>query len=448
MDFAQALLQAQQKQAIKRAQYLANPAELDPDGQLPLDHPSLAGSNPVIDALISQVNMDEQMRARNAAQAQAQIGGFSPLDLAPEFLQEGPGTADFLQYLASLNGALVPAQAQAQPQPQAQPQDVAQAIAAPAQATAAPVQQPMSNQTDFAALLAGQIPALSPAPSIGDILNEANGTEQPATQSGQEMAGTRPASVESSLSALLNDPSMARMLVGMGASLTQGNSFATALQQGLATKDAFNSAVSETAYTAKKREADLTKTSAEVVKMIAEAGQSKDLGEKNRADARKATVEAGMASYNAETDRIKAQASQLSASAAIKQADLEVQSAVRKLEGTDPVSDQEHGKLFADVLAATNDNVILAQDLKAKGLSPEEYATLVLNRSYKADSNRRYIPLPESQAQNLRAERDRIEALPDTPENKALAESFENKILKDYQYIYGAAALRQALQGN
>lgn len=454
MDLAQVLMQVNQQNAARRARYMAPASELDADGQLPLDHPSLAGTNPVIDALIAQTAASERAM-------QQQLSGISPLDWAGALTQEPQGAQGALRQISQLPGATGqmpyandPSSILASLGGGNNPTDIvaallgmdaAPAAPAPAQvpAQAAPAAAPQQSASVGAELYQMQMPQIESAPKIGDILNEAS-----TSQNGQiAEQGSGPQSTEVSLAALLNDPSMARLLVSMGSSLTQGNSFATAIQQGLATKDAFNSAVSESAYTAKKREADLTKTSAEVVKMIAEAGQSKDLGEKNRADARKATVEAGMAGYNAETDRIKAQASQLSANAAYKTAVTTAEKELRKLDGKEPMTDKEYSQIYSDMLLAMQNNPLLTAELQQKGMTTAEMSTMLLNRTVSKE-NMRLIPMSASRAAALKRTNDELNALPDTPENQEKADKFRTQVKEELQFVYGIDALIKALEGN
>lgn len=455
MDLAQVLMQVNNQNAARRARYMANPAALDADGDLPLDHPSLAGTNPVIDALIAQNNQT------NAA-AQQLVGGISPMDFAADFLQApldaAPQVAPAnlaLQQIAQLPGAStniqVP-QAQAQPAvagPGNNPTDIIAALLGMEQPQAQPAAMPQQQQQSASVgseLSQMQVPqGFERAPSIGDILNEVTGQSSAGGQTQGQNTG--PQSTEVSLAALLNDPSMARLLVSMGSSLTQGDSFATAVQQGLATKDAIETGRVDAAYTAKKRNADLTKTSAEVVKAIADAGLANDQGTKAKADAKKATVEAGMAGYNAETDRIKAQASQLSANAAYKSATTEAEKALRALTGGEPLGDKEYSTVFADILNATQGNIILNQELAAKGMSAREFTTMMMNQTVKDPNGHRYIPLTSSRAAAIRQENEKINNLPDTPENQQLSADFQKKILEDFTFIYGADALYKAMQG-
>lgn len=456
MDLAQVLMQVNQQNAARRARYMAPASQLDADGQLPLDHPSLAGTNPVIDALIAQTTASEQAM-------QQQLGGISPLDLAGALVQEPQGAQGALRQISQLPGATGqmpfandPSSILASLGGGNNPTDIVAALLgvdpqapAPAQAPAqvptqaAPAAVPQQSASVGSELYQMQIPQIESAPKIGDILNEAS-TSQNGQVAGQ---GSGPQSTEVSLAALLNDPGMARLLVSMGSSLTQGNSFATAIQQGLATKDAFNSAVSESAYTTKKREADLTKTSAEVVKMIAEAGQSKDLGEKNRADARKATVEAGMAGYNAETDRLKAQASQLSANAAYKTAVTTAEKELRKLDGKEPMTDKEYSQIYSDMLLAMQNNPLLTAELQEKGMTTAEMSTMLLNRTVSKE-NMRLIPMSASRAATLKRTNDELNALPDTPENQEKADKFRTQVKEELQFVYGIDALIKALEGN
>ncbi len=453
MDLAQVLMQVNQQNAARRARYMAPASELDADGQLPLDHPSLAGTNPVIDALIAQNNQT------NAA-AQQLVGGISPMDFAADFLQApldaAPQVAPAnlaLQQIAQLPGASTNIQVpQAQPAvagPGNDPTAIIAALLGMEQPQAQPAAMPQQQQQSASVgseLSQMQVPqGFERAPSIGDILNEVTGQSSAGGQTQGQNTG--PQSTEVSLAALLNDPSMARLLVSMGSSLTQGDSFATAVQQGLATKDAIETGRVDAAYTAKKRNADLTKTSAEVVKAIADAGLATEQGTKAKADARKATVEAGMAGYNAETDRIKAQASQLSANAAYKSATTEAEKSLRALTGGEPLGDKEYATVFADILNATQGNIILNQELAAKGMSAREFTTMMMNQTVKDPIGHRYIPLTSSRAAAIRQENDKINNLPDTPENQQLSADFQKKIIEDFTYIYGAEALYKAMQG-
>lgn len=453
MDLAQVLMQVNQQNAARRARYMAPASELDADGQLPLDHPSLAGTNPVIDALIAQNNQT------NAA-AQQMVGGISPMDFAADFLQApldaAPQVAPAnlaLQQIAQLPGASTNIQVpQAQPAvagPGNDPTAIIAALLGVEQPQAQPAALPQQQQQSASVgseLSQMQVPqGFERAPSIGDILNEVTGQSSAGGQTQGQNTG--PQSTEVSLAALLNDPSMARLLVSMGSSLTQGDSFATAVQQGLATKDAIETGRVDAAYTAKKRNADLTKTSAEVVKAIADAGLATEQGTKAKADAKKATVEAGMAGYNAETDRIKAQASQLSANAAYKTATTGAQKALREMSGGEPLSDKDYSNTFANVLKATQDNIILGQELSARGMSAREYTVMMMNTAVKNEASHRLIPLTSSKAAEFKRENERINSLPDTPENQQLSADFQKKMLEEYTFIYGKEALYKALQG-
>lgn len=451
--FTNAIAQAQQKQIARQANYNVPQAQRDADGDIPLDHPALAGSNPIIDALIAEASANQRYQE---AAAQQQVGGQSPLDFAHLWLQEPQGAQGALNQIANLPGASSnmpyandPASVlQALAVNANNPADIMSAllgqqavpVQAPTQAQAAPAAMPAQTQQTSVGSELYQMPSqeFESAPSIGDILNEAGQTQSSPT-------GAQ--STEVSLASYLNDPGLARLLLSMGSSLTQGQSFATALESGIRTKDAFDTVRVNAAHEAKKREADLTKTSAEIVEKIANAGKAEADAENAKATARKSTVEAGMLGYKAETDRIKANASRVSANAAYKQATLDVEKDLRALTGGEPLSDKEYSTVFADILNATQGNIILNQELSAKGMSAREFTTMMMNQTVKDPKDHRYIPLTSSRAAAIRQENEKINNLPDTPENQKLSADFQKKIIEDFTYIYGAEALYKAMQG-
>lgn len=458
------LAEALQRQQGRRDEYLRKRQlnEMAAAGEIALDDPRMAGVNPGLDAFLAQANPVDP------AQIMHQIQGLEtrqPAEIAQALMAQ-QALAQRQSGAAQMPPSPMSNQ-QFPPTPEALLQQVAQAQAPQAQTPVAQPQvampavqqapQPMQSSESIIAELeraARPMPEALPA-EYDQTLARVLGNEpinQPTQSSQIGRSGTSgqsgKATPENTFLGVLSDPSISRFLLGMGSALSQGVPFGAAVKAGIDERDADAARRADAPYQQKKREIDLNRTVAETVKMIAEAGQSEQLGVKAGADAEKARAEAGktkvetpLAGYNAQTERLKAQASQLSAQAAYKQSEAAIKNAFSNAGGKDNVmTDKERMTLTASTLEAVNSNIILKNQLEEQGIDALEFVTYSANTAAKNSENLRYLPLDPSKAANLQQEFQRLRSLPDSPETQAEVKAFEDRLTK-YKLIYGKEAL-------
>ena len=470
------LAQALSRQEQRRKDYLSNLASQD---MLALDDPRMAGVNPGIDQMLAEVAAKGPQR--NPATPQAALMAQAPQPVAPESMSYNtfggigemlagllPNMPDLgkVQTLGEMLGGSpqMPTAQQSAPvggqqlPPSPNPvagleEQLAAALEAanmqnPAQA---PMQQAQTGQQDIIAQLqqsAQPMPEALPSEfqsTIAQVLgNEPLSAQSSQTglgQSREQGSGGQPK--KASFLGTLSDPGLSKFLLTMGAALSEGTPFGRAVEMGVTARDQAEASLAEAPFKARKREADLSKTVAETIKSIAEAGGAEAKAASDRATAGRTKTDTSLAGYEATTNRLKAQAAELSARAAYKQAGTAASEAAAKLTGgNDVVSDEDYARLMSGVVEAANSNIILGVELKTKGIDTLEFATGSLNKGMKNPANHRYLPLPPTKAADMQQQAAALRAMQDGPETQKAVKEFEDR-LTEYKLIYGRDALTQ-----
>lgn len=294
-------------------------------------------------------------------------------------------------------------------------------------APAAPAQAPVANVSASQRTSSSQTDPLTIASILKD-LGEPNVTT-PTTQTEAQGA---PADKRSLFARMLDGGSMAPLWGTIGGSLSRGEGFGSAIEQGFNKQKAIDSEPAAIA----KAQADLSKVNAETDKLRQEALKAQQ-------DAVKTSEEAKYVGADAETRRINAEANAKSADASMKSAAAAIAKVATEVTGI--MDDKSVAKSLTDISMAIGENPLIQNEIRDQGLTAQEWTYEQHNTAVKAPENKRYLDMTPAKAEEVVREIQAITSLSGEEEgSKETMAALQQKLVA-YSNIYGVEAVNKII---